>query len=313
MLVGLPAAHINGDDFPGHPGAGRGSKHVKTCVTGVIMERQYPATALPRRGGLGTKPFEMASSLSPIPAKLVKRIQALEFVEMRDLLPDNMALAERLEALPGSRMGQPQKNAEQWGIGLVIMWPSCFATYVAIVSQTHPERTMEMLAYMRLMIREAHKHGGNGWLTYDAVFRRNKQGKDRAWDVLDPSLHMAYIAGQGTGLRIPCKHCNEADHSYEDCALASLALSTKMTQQEREGLPLPSPRPLRLPFQAATASAPEMICISWNRGQCVFPGACSYKHTCAMCDSGEHRAKDCALAHPDSIYKQPKRHSDVHW
>ena len=117
--------------------------------------------------------------------------------------------------------------------------------YVAIVSQTHPERTVDMLAYMRLMIHEAHNHGGNGWLTYDAVVCRNQQGKDRAWDVLDPSLHMAYTAGQGTGLRMPCKHCNETDHPHENCALASLAPPTKMTQREREGLPLPSPRPPR--------------------------------------------------------------------
>ncbi len=49
---------------------------------------------------------------APIPAKLVRRIQALEFVEMRELLPDNMPFAERLEALP-VRLGQPAKRAEQ--------------------------------------------------------------------------------------------------------------------------------------------------------------------------------------------------------
>ena len=75
---------------------------------------------------------------------------------------------------------QPQKNAEQREIGSLITWALCFATYVAIVSQTHPEHTVDMLAYMRLIMREAHKHGGNGWLTYDTVFRRNQQGKDKA-------------------------------------------------------------------------------------------------------------------------------------
>ena len=45
-------------------------------------------------------PFKVASNIVPIPAKLVKRIQALEFVDMRELLLDNIALAERLAALP---------------------------------------------------------------------------------------------------------------------------------------------------------------------------------------------------------------------
>ena len=138
-------------------------------------------------------PFCLASSLPPVPAKLVKRIQALEFVEMRELLPDNMALAERLEALP-IRTGQPAKQAEQREVGSLITWVSSFTTYVAVVAEAHPERVRDMLAYMRLIVREAHKHGGQGWLTYDAVFRRNNQGAAQPWNILDPSLHTAYVA-----------------------------------------------------------------------------------------------------------------------
>ena len=100
----------------------------------------------------------MASSLPPVPPKLVKKIQALEFVEMRELLPDNMALADRLEALP-QRIGQPTRNPEQREIGLLYTWTACFATYIAVVSQAHPGRVVDMLAYMRLIIKEAHRHG----------------------------------------------------------------------------------------------------------------------------------------------------------
>ena len=121
--------------------------------------------------------FRMASSLPPVPPKLVKKIQALEFVEMRELLPDNMALADRLEALL-QRIGQPTRNPEQREIGSLYTWTACFTTYIAVVSQAHPGRVVDMLAYMRLIIREAHRHGGNGWLTYDAVFRCNQQGLD---------------------------------------------------------------------------------------------------------------------------------------
>ena len=39
-------------------------------------------------------PFKLATSFSPIPSKLVHKVQALEFVEMRELLPDDIALGE---------------------------------------------------------------------------------------------------------------------------------------------------------------------------------------------------------------------------
>ena len=68
--------------------------------------------------------LKVANSIAPIPAKLVKKIQALEFVDMRELLPDNIALTERLEALPS-------------GLALVT-WVSSFATYIAIIAEAHP-------------------------------------------------------------------------------------------------------------------------------------------------------------------------------
>lgn len=171
------------------------------------------------------RPFSLASSFPPIPAKLVKRIHQLEFVEMCDLLPDNLALAKRLEALP-LRLTQLGRPAEQKEVHSILTWVSCFATYMAIISQAHPERMIDMLAYMRLLIREANKHGGNGRLTYDMVFRRNRQERNDQWDVLDPSLHTAYIAGQGLSNRVPCKFCNEVDHFASNCALSPITVES---------------------------------------------------------------------------------------
>ena len=45
-------------------------------------------------------PFILSKVLPPVPSKIVGRIQSLQFVEMRELLPDNIALAERLATLP---------------------------------------------------------------------------------------------------------------------------------------------------------------------------------------------------------------------
>ena len=67
-------------------------------VWSVSMGTQ-PST-LPTEHGPKSSPLMLASSLPPVPAKLVKRIRELDFVEMRELLPDNIALNEALRPSP---------------------------------------------------------------------------------------------------------------------------------------------------------------------------------------------------------------------
>ena len=47
----------------------------------------------------------LSSALQPIPARLTRRILSGEFVEMRDLLMDNMALHDQLESVQGPLLG----------------------------------------------------------------------------------------------------------------------------------------------------------------------------------------------------------------
>ena len=136
----------------------------------------------------------------------MSRIQALEFVDMRELLPDNLALAERLAALPqGLAPPKPPGEREITGDKALLTWVSSFATYVAIVAEAHPSRVGDMLAYLRLIVREAGKFGGNGWLTYDSVFRRNHEGLSTPWNFIDTSLHQVYIENQQGKMAVPCR------------------------------------------------------------------------------------------------------------
>ena len=220
---------------------------------------------------------------------------------MRELLPDNIALAERLEALPAHT--SYTRTPETREIGALPTWISAFLTFVAVVAEAHPQRVKDMLAYMRLLTREAQKYGGTGWLTYDQVFRRNRTGVAARWDVLDPSLHIAYISAQGdTAPVTPCSICSEVDHRPQDCALAALAPSTKRpapaTQQNDLIRSRHGKRPIR-------PSSQRRICPSWNRGKCLYEGSCNYSHTCATC-GGPHQAKGCSRTSPDSGFRQPK-------
>lgn len=268
--------------------------------SGTLAPTLPPITtygAVPSVGSADPKPkavpFKVASSIVPIPAKLVKRIQALEFVDMRELLPDNIALAERLAALPpGLAPPKPPGEREIRGDRALVTWLSSFATYVAIVAQAHPERVGDMLAYMRLIAREASKFGGTGWLTYDAVFRRNREGSSAPWNVIDASLHQVYVANQQEKVAVPCKHCQEVDHSDAECAVAAI-LPKPLSPPAGS---LPSQRADRSTMGKGKRPAPysrqRPVCTSWNAGNCRFPGKCAYAHVCANC-YGSHPAVAC--------------------
>ena len=194
---------------------------VSSTTTGVrLTTTPSQGTSRTSTVPLGTKltvdgkqtklPHKVANSIVPVPGKLVSRIQALEYVDMRELLP---ALAECLVALPqGLALPKPPGEREITGDKALMTWVSSFATYVAIIAEAHPARVGDMLAYMRLIVREASKFGGNGWLTYDAVFRRNQEGLSTPWNYIDASLHQVFITNQQGKVVVPCKHCYEVDH-----------------------------------------------------------------------------------------------------
>ena len=212
---------------------------------------------------------------------------------MRELLPDNLALAERLAALPqGLAPPKPPGEREITGDKALMTWVSSFATYVAIIAEAHPARMGDMLAYMRLIVREASKFGGNGWLTYDAVFRRNQEGLSTPWNYIDASLHQVFIANQQGKVVVPCKHCYEVDHLSAVCAVAAVlpklresTADTQSTSAAQERISSKGKRP-------APYTRQRPICSSWNSGYCKFPGKCSYAHVCTNC-YGSHPATAC--------------------
>ena len=66
------------------------------AATGLSIPQRPTTTSLDQPQGM-----ILSSALQPIPARLVRRIVAGEFVEMRDLLTDNVALHDQLEAVQG--------------------------------------------------------------------------------------------------------------------------------------------------------------------------------------------------------------------
>ena len=127
-----------------------------------------------------------------------------------------------------------------------------------------PGTSADMLAYLRLIDREASKFGGSGWLTYDSVFHRNREGVSTLWNELDAALHQVYIANAaGSSIATPCKHCHEVDHQASECAVAAVVPKHQQTQPAP-----PHPQELTAP-PLRRESAPLL---TLNNGLSATPG-----------------------------------------
>ena len=240
---------------------------MKTLTMGITK----PVTSIGTLETSKGSSFFVASCFPPIPAKLVKKMQSLKFVEMRELLADNIELAERLEALPVAARGS---NIPQRDIESVNTWTCAFATYTAAVAQAYPARVCDMLAYMRLIVHKAQKYKeGISWLLYDSVFRQNNQGPDARWTNWTCHCTRHILGDKGHLVAKLCRHCGEVNHSPNSCALSHLTPKVRPT----------NPPQFESPAQAQQPTVKQrsgFICQSWNAGKCRLPRTCYYRHVC---------------------------------
>ncbi len=137
---------------------------------------------------------------APVPQKIVDKIRSGKFVEMRELLADNMSLLEQLHSFhaPGNMSVAGPSRPSMRDVLALPSWLYCFLTYTAILT-TDPT-TKDKLAYTRLMILEASRHRHLGWLDYDRSFRQQAAANPSLpWNTLSPVLHATAILGNPTG------------------------------------------------------------------------------------------------------------------
>ena len=89
----------------------------------------------------------LSKTLPVVPAKLVRKILSGEFVDMTELLKDNME-AERkqhssdADAMQG-HLGHPSARRE---VPDLMSWLQCFSLYAAVVCSKHLKKTRELWA-----------------------------------------------------------------------------------------------------------------------------------------------------------------------
>ena len=192
-------------------------------------------------------------------------------------------LAHHLYAVQGTSVVVP--GVPSLTFTSLVPWIYCFIIYVAV--HTSDVASRDQLSYTFLLIKEAQRHGGTGWLAYDQAFS-NQLATDptKWWNTLDRGLQASIILGAGTHTPTFCAHCF--------LATTVPSIFTPQLFQPSSSWDIASFKKKR--------EAYACLWFSWNKGCCIFHGNCSFSHECATCHLN-HKACNCLDALADSHYK----------
>ena len=122
-----------------------------------------PTTLLGREGGA-----HMGAGLPSVPARLVTRIEAGEFIDMAELSPNKLGLTKSTLNNDQAKPSKPRCRT----VTNILEWTQCFARYLAVICRKQPEQMPDMLDYLILIIEANMEYKGETWLGYDRRFRQ---------------------------------------------------------------------------------------------------------------------------------------------
>ena len=160
-------------------------------------------------------PFTLGEGLPPIPAKLVGKICKGEFVNIAELLRDNMEAERRRtysQCMETSRGGGSSARRE---IPDLLSWLQCFGMYAAVAASKSPDSIPQLLVYQTMIVRELRRCWGKGWLNYDTMFWQQAAINPSCdWSKLNNTLYSCTFMAQQNGRGRTCTWCLETDHNY---------------------------------------------------------------------------------------------------
>ena len=193
------------------------------CTSAVDQVSEGASKEKPNPAGAAktATPFILGEGLPPIPAKLIAKIQKGEFVDMAELLRNNIEAERRRSKENGASTSNVQAAQSRREVLDILSWVQCVGMYTAIVLQVNPEKFQQLLAYQTMLLREARRCGGAGWQTYDTMFRQQVANSLSAdWSKLNSSLYAVNFLANQNRRGKTCQYCLETDHLSLDCAFA---------------------------------------------------------------------------------------------
>ena len=217
-----------------------------------------------------------------VPPKVVKKLLALDFVEMSELRADFWPEdPSASDASTGPRRtGKPPVTTTR-------SWLECYSRMAAVLTSRFPEKAAELWAYQTTILHAAHTYEGANWVAYDRLYRREMlAAKNLNWSV--PNQRLYGEAFMGRAKRNPqCPHCLSEDHAAAGCPHnpnPPIVGWFQGTPQIQFG-PATSAQPGSMPPIKPTSQ--QEVCRNFNGNRCRFT-RCRYLHICTDC-LGPHR------------------------
>ena len=256
----------------------------------------------PGKDDIKSDPFVLGEGLPILPAKLTAKILRGEFVEMHELLQDNIALEKKVAEDPnGTSHAKLSKKRElSEDVQGLLSWVECFNLFSTVLTTKYPKLDKALTAYQSTIVREARRFGFRGWLQYDQLFRQHaaKDPETAAWGSLNSALYAISFLSRQRGDTLTCANCMSSDHSTGQCALAR--------KEERDYVARKKPLLQRPSYtKRGMGSGSPKTCYSWNDGRCArAPGACTFRHCCLRCGE-DHKMIECPLKAVSSHREKP--------
>ena len=220
----------------------------------------------------------LGEGLLPVPDKLAQKIVRLEYVEMRELMPETW-LKEDEEAR--NTLSWPKRRAAP--VTDILQWLTCYAAMVGVLSKAYPSMVPEFMSYQATIIKCARDFDGLAWAQYDRAYRRQiAQTKELRWSRLNPTLYSLCFAGKARR-HIVCSFCLSDNHSSDQCPENPSVLPAAFTSYHTQPGPAPTP---------TGAPKLEKLCNLFNAKEgprCNYRN-CKFAHKCSVCRGAHARA-----------------------
>ena len=154
----------------------------------------------------------LEGGLPPVPSKLVTRIEAGEFIDMGELLPDRVGI---------SRPDDTGKaSTKRYNVSGILERIKCFNVYMAVISIKQPGRIPDLLAYETMIIEAHMEYSGDAWLGYHIWFRQcAATDTTKNCVIIDSTLWNLAFSGKARATH--CKFCFSLSHVLSGCAWAT--------------------------------------------------------------------------------------------
>ena len=137
----------------------------------------------------------------PLPAKLVKRILDRDYVDMAELVQDSWRFQEEEQNKychqNTCKYCHQTKRLRRGPITDILLWIECYTSMVAVLSSGFPQKTPELMAYLKTIARAHRSFSGDGWVAYDSCYRQKAAiTKSLDWGQVDSTLYNETFTGR---------------------------------------------------------------------------------------------------------------------